>query len=103
MRATGAGLLALGLERENVYGELFNIGSAEEVTIMELARRVREMCGSSSEIVTIPCEEAYERGFEDMARRVPDTGKIERAIGWKPTRSLDEILLDVVHQQHALA
>ncbi len=62
---------------------MFNIGSTEEVTIDELAERVRAACDSDSEIVRIPYEEAYEGGFEDMARRIPDTGKIERAIGWE--------------------
>ncbi len=90
-------------EREDVYGEVFNIGSTEEVTIMELAQRVREACSSVSEIVTIPYREAYEEGFEDMWRRVPDTGKIVRAIGWEPTHTLHDILDDVVAQQQAAA
>lgn len=90
------------MERDDVYGELFNIGSTEEVTIMELAKRVREMCDSNSEIVTIPYDDAYEQGFEDMPRRVPDTAKLKRTIGWKPTRSLDEILLDTVQQQRVV-
>lgn len=78
------------------YGEVFNIGSTEEVTIMELAQRVKSACGSVSEIVTIPYAEAYEEGFEDMLRRVPNTSKLERAIGWRRTRDLDEILADVM-------
>jgi UDP-glucose 4-epimerase len=71
------------LERDDLFGEVFNIGSTEEVTIMELAQRVRSACDSESEIVAIPYDEAYEEGFEDMLRRVPDTSKIERAIGWQ--------------------
>jgi hypothetical protein len=66
------------------------------VTIRQLAESVRELAGSRSEIVTIPYDEAYGGGFEDMYRRVPDTAKIEQAIGWRPTRDLDEILTDVL-------
>ncbi len=84
------------MEREDLFGEVFNIGSTEEVTIMELAERVRGICCSESEIVTIPYDEAYEEGFEDMLRRVPDTSKLQRAIGWRPTRDLDGILADVI-------
>jgi UDP-glucose 4-epimerase len=82
------------------YGEVFNIGSTEEITIGRLAERVRRACDSESEIVRIPYHEAYEGGFEDMARRIPDTRKLERAIGWEQRRSLDEILGDVIaHHQ----
>jgi UDP-glucose 4-epimerase len=84
------------MERQDLFGEVFNVGSTEEVTIMELAERVRNICGSTSEIVTIPYDEAYEEGFEDMLRRVPDTSKLERAIGWRPVRDLDGILADVI-------
>lgn len=91
------------MESEEHFGEVFNIGSTEEVTIMQLAERIRDTCGSQSEIVTIPYAEAYEEGFEDMLRRVPDTSKLERAIGWRRTRDLDEILADVMVGMHALA
>jgi UDP-glucose 4-epimerase len=91
------------MEREDHFGEVFNIGSTEEVTIMELARRVQGICDSESEIVTIPYDEAYEEGFEDMLRRVPDTSKLERAIGWERTRDLDAILADVVDLMGARA
>jgi UDP-glucose 4-epimerase len=84
------------MERGDLYGEVFNIGSDEEVTIRQLAERVRELAGSRSEIVTIPYDEAYGGGFEDMSRRVPDSAKIERVIGWSPTRQLDEIVSDVL-------
>jgi UDP-glucose 4-epimerase len=84
------------MERGDLYGEVFNIGSDEEVTIRQLAERVRELAGSHSEIVTIPYAEAYGGGFEDMYRRLPDTAKIEQAIGWRPTRDLDQILSDVL-------
>lgn len=88
--------LAQLMERDDLYGEVFNIGSTEEIAIMQLAQRVRELCNSESEIVTIPYEDAYEHGFEDMLRRIPDTSKLGRAIDWRCTRGLDEILTDVI-------
>jgi UDP-glucose 4-epimerase len=93
-------LMTLG---DGAYGEVFNIGSQEEISIYGLAERVRGLTGSCSEIVVIPYEEAYEAGFEDMPRRVPDTGKIEAATGWRPTRTLDETLADVVSFQQSEA
>jgi UDP-glucose 4-epimerase len=81
---------------EQHYGEVFNIGSTEEVTISELAERVRARTGSSSPIQLVPYEDAYGSGFEDMSRRVPDLAKIGRAIGWEPTLSLDDILDSVI-------
>jgi UDP-glucose 4-epimerase len=82
-------------------GEVFNIGSTEEITILGLAERVREICRSDSEIRLVPYEEAYEAGFEDMRRRVPDITKIGELLGWRPTRSLDGILEDVIESQKA--
>jgi len=89
------------LTSDGHYGQVFNIGSREEVTILDLARRVRELTGSSSEIVTIPYHEAYEAGFEDMLRRIPDTSKLTAAIGWHQTLLLDEILADVLTGERA--
>lgn len=83
-------------ECEAAVGEVFNIGSQEEVTIRELAERVRERTNSQSEIVTIPYNEAYEEGFEDMRRRVPDISKVQRLIGWKPRKTLNETLDEVI-------
>lgn len=77
-------------------GEVFNIGSHEEVTIHELAERVKARTGSQSEIVLIPYDQAYEVGFEDMRRRVPDISKIKRVIGWEPTTSLDTTIDQIV-------
>jgi UDP-glucose 4-epimerase len=87
------------MEHDDVYGEVFNIGGAEEISIMELARRIRELTDTDSEILYVPYDEAYEEGFEDMPRRVPDTTKLRSKIGWKPTRSLDDIIADAVEQQ----
>lgn len=85
------------------YGEVFNIGSNEEVSILELAHRVKQMTRSPSEIVTIPYDEAYVQGFEDMHRRVPDTSKLEAAIGWRRTLCLDDILEDVLATERSAA
>jgi len=87
------------LAREDLAGEVFNIGSTEEVSILELARRVKAATGSDSEITLVPYEEAYGEGFEDMRRRVPDISKIERVLDWRPTASLDQILDDVINHQ----
>lgn len=77
-------------------GQVFNIGNGHEITISELAERVRTLTGSQSEIVKIPYDQAYESGFEDMPRRVPDITKISRLIGYAPTVELDEILNRVI-------
>ena len=82
-------------ERDECVGEVFNIGSSQEISIEELANRIREITKSESEIKFIPYEEAYSNGFEDMRRRVPDTEKIERYTGWKSTIELDETILRV--------
>jgi len=84
------------MERDEAVGEVFNVGSNEEVTIMELARRVKELTGSKSEIVTVPYDEAYEEGFEDMPRRVPDISKVGALTGFRPTVTLDQILQSVI-------
>mgnify|MGYP001006471794 FL=1 len=84
------------MERPDAYGQVFNIGNTEEVSILGLAQRVIAQSGSKSEIVFVPYERAYEPGFEDMSRRVPDVGKIGQLIGWTPTISLERILDDVI-------
>jgi UDP-glucose 4-epimerase len=82
-------------------GEVFNIGSREEVTIRQLAECVRDATGSRSPLVTVPYEQAYDQGFEDMPRRVPDVSKLEEATGYKPSTPLATIIEDVVaHQRH---
>jgi UDP-glucose 4-epimerase len=77
-------------------GEVFNVGSNEEVTIAELAERVKARTGSASEIVRVPYDQAYEVGFEDMRRRVPDISKIKRAIGWAPSTPLDTTIDQII-------
>jgi UDP-glucose 4-epimerase len=89
------GLISL-LDSDRCVGQVFNIGNTSEISIGNLARHVKEMCQSKSEIVFLPYEEAYEQGFEDMRRRVPDITKIDAAIGWKPTVPLPQILKDVI-------
>jgi UDP-glucose 4-epimerase len=90
-----AALMAL-MDHPAAVGEVFNIGSNEEVTIRSLAERVKQHTGSESEIVYIPYEKAYGEGFEDMPRRVPDISKAGKLVGYRPTKSLDEILLRVI-------
>jgi UDP-glucose 4-epimerase len=77
-------------------GDVFNVGSSEEVSILELAERIKASVGSPSPIELIPYDRAYEAGFEDMLRRVPDTTKIRTLTGWVPTRSLEEILDETI-------
>lgn len=86
------------LDHERAVGQTFNIGSAEEVSILELAKLVIEHTGSTSAVDVIPYHEAYQRGFEDMTRRVPDTTKLRELTGWQPRRTLDEILTEVVRK-----
>jgi UDP-glucose 4-epimerase len=83
-------------------GQVFNIGSGEEITILDLARRVIARTGSTSTIQMIPYEEAYEPGFEDFRRRVPSTEKIRRTTGWQPTTSLDTTIDQIIayYQEH---
>jgi UDP-glucose 4-epimerase len=77
-------------------GEIVNVGNDEEVTIQQLAERVREQAGSSSDVVLIPYERAYGEGFDDMRRRVPDLRKAARLVDYRPTRLLHTILDDVI-------
>ncbi len=83
------------MSAEGTTGQVYNVGGTEEITILELARRIVEGTGSASPIVTIPFEQAYDGDFEDMARRRPDIGKIGRAIGFAPRRTLADIIADV--------
>jgi len=92
------GLMKL-MENQQATGEVYNIGGDQEVTILQLAERVKALTNSQSAITFLPYDQAYEAGFEDMQRRVPDTSKIRELIGYKPTFGLDEILHDVIAYQ----
>ncbi len=89
------------LDHPDTGGEVFNLGSTEEISILELAERIREKAASSSPIELIPYEEAYAEGFEDMRRRVPDIGKVQSLTGWRPTRRLDDILAETLAEAAA--
>jgi len=83
-------------EAPAAVGEIYNVGTQEEITIRELAERVLARTGSASGITMVPYDEAYEKGFEDMQRRVPSLDKIRAAIGWQPAVRLDETLDEVI-------
>jgi UDP-glucose 4-epimerase len=87
--------LLLVIDSDKAIGQVFNIGNNQEVSIMELAKKVIEVTGSSSEIEQIPYEKAYPAGFEDMQRRVPDISKIKQVLGWEPAINLDQIIKDI--------
>lgn len=87
------------IETPAAVGNVFNIGSDEEVTIHRLAELIRDAAGSSSPIKLIPYAEAYAEGFEDMLRRVPDCSRLERTIGFRPRTPLSTIIEDVVADQ----
>jgi UDP-glucose 4-epimerase len=88
-------LLKLVVEPKAI-GQVINIGNTEEITIERLAERVRDLSGSKSIIKYIPYDQAYESGFEDMPRRVPDLSRVAALIGYAPTLSLDDILNQVI-------
>ncbi len=85
--------------RPEAAGEVYNVGSTREISIRQLAELVRRAAGSSSSIVSIPYEQAYEPGFEDILRRVPNTSKVSGLLGWKPTISLEETLAAIIEQE----
>jgi len=90
------GALLKLMDDEDAVGQVFNIGSNQEIAIIDLAKKVKTLTKSDSEIVLVPYDEAYEEGFEDMPRRVPDTSKINKQVGFKPERDLEGILLSVI-------
>jgi len=90
------GALVKLMDHAESVGQVFNIGSNEEVTILELAERIKKLTNSESEITFVPYDEAYEEGFEDMPRRVPDISKINALVGFRPRMTLDGILKSVV-------
>lgn len=89
------------LDSDAAIGDVFNVGSQHEISIRALANLIIEMTNSSSTVTYVPYTEAYEPGFEDMERRLPDISKIERVTGWTPTRDLDDILDDVIRYERA--
>jgi len=93
-------MLAL-IDNPGAVGEVFNVGQGREVSINELARRVREMTGSASEIVHVPYDEAYGAGFEDMQRRVPDVAKLRCTTGFAPSIGLHEALKRIIDDMRA--
>ena len=87
--------LLLVMDSDKAVGEVFNVGNNQPITIMELAKKVIELTGSSSTIEKIAYEKAYPEGFEDMHRRVPDISKIKQVLGWTPEINLDQIIKDI--------
>ncbi len=94
------GLVALS-EHPEAFGKVFNLGGGEEVSIRELAERVIELTGSQSSLEFIPYDTAYEAGFEDMERRVPNTTRAMQLVGFEPSASLDDIIRSVIDDQQA--
>ena len=90
------GALIKLMDTTESIGQVFNIGSTEEISILELAEKIKELTKSTSEIVFVPYDDAYEEGFEDMPRRVPDTTKINQLVGFKPEMTLNGILETVI-------
>ena len=86
------GALVKLVQEPEAVGQVVNVGNSGEITMHQLAERVKAKTGSASPIVLVPYDQAYEAGFEDMPRRVPDLGKIAALIGYQPTVALDEIL-----------
>lgn len=97
------GALVALMDHPDTAGQTYNVGSTDEISILDLAKRIQALTGSTSKIVFVPYDEAYEPGFEDMPRRVPDTSKIRELIGYKPTTTIDEILESVIQSSLASA
>jgi len=87
--------LLLVMDSDKAVGEVFNVGNNQQISIMELAKKVIEITGSKSKIEKIAYEKAYPQGFEDMQRRVPDISKIKQVLGWAPEINLDQIIKDI--------
>ncbi|MDD2857892.1 MAG: GDP-mannose 4,6-dehydratase [Candidatus Nanopelagicales bacterium] len=93
--ADSVGALIGLMDDRAAEGRVFNVGNADEISMLQLAETIRTQLGSSSEIALVPYEQAYEPGFEDMQRRRPDTTRIHDLLGWEPTRTLAQIIDDV--------
>ena len=87
--------LLLVIDSDKAIGQVFNVGNNQQISIMDLAKKVIEITGSKSEIKKIPYSEAYPAGFEDMQRRVPDISKIRNVLGWSPEIGLEQIIRDI--------
>jgi UDP-glucose 4-epimerase len=91
------------IDCDDAVGRVFNVGTSDEIAIIELARRVIERAGSSSRIALVPYEEAYDEGFEELGRRKPDTTALREILGWEPTRTVDDAIDDVIlHERSRL-
>lgn len=90
------GALVKLMDNDRAVGEVYNVGSNHEISIFDLAKRVKELASSESEISFVPYDEAYEEGFEDMPRRIPDISKVNKLVGFKPEMDLDGILKSVI-------
>jgi nucleoside-diphosphate-sugar epimerase len=91
------------MDHPDSIGQVFNIGSDEEISILELAKRIKALTKSSSEIVFVPYDKAYEEGFEDMPRRIPDTTRVKDLVGFRHEKDLDGILRSVIEYQSGRA
>jgi nucleoside-diphosphate-sugar epimerase len=91
------------MDSTDISGEIYNVGTRERVSILELAARVLEKTGSDSELEFVSYDDVYGRGIEDMLHRIPSIDKVRDAIGWEPTLTLDRILADVIDHQRAAA
>ena len=87
--------LLLVMDSDKAIGQVFNVGNNQQISIMDLAKKVIDITGSSSKVEKIAYEDAYPDGFEDMQRRVPDISKIKQALGWTPEINLDQIIKDI--------
>ena len=95
-----SGLIALS-EHPDAFGKVFNLGGSDEISMVDLAERVIDLVESESHLEYIPYDDAYEEGFEDMARRVPNTDRANRLVGFEPSVGLDEIILSVIADQRS--
>jgi UDP-glucose 4-epimerase len=87
------------MDSTKTIGQVYNVGNNQQISILELARKIIDITGSKSEIVKIPYSEAYPGGFEDMQMRVPDISKIKNLLGWVPEIGLDKIIKDIASFQ----
>jgi UDP-glucose 4-epimerase len=96
--ADAVAAIAIMSETDSTIGDVYNVGGTGEVSIKQLADRVLELTGSNSEVTYTPYSDAYPAGFEDIQRRVPDISKVNGAIGWSPTKDLQQIISDIADQ-----